>query len=175
MDILKMKNLKRFLNFLLIASVLFIAPKVISTSAHACSCMMPPPTSEKFKNSELVFKGKVSSINTDKSTGIYGKEVKLQASKIWKGTPSKSITLYTSGDEASCGYYFQINKEYIIYSNKSGDILTTNSCSGNAADREMIKEETDLDKITTIKEIPPTTRISKNLIAIIIYYVFFSR
>ncbi|MCC2671936.1 MAG: hypothetical protein K0Q72_4407 [Armatimonadetes bacterium] len=81
--------------------------------ALACSCLPPPPPKEALQKAAAVFVGKVVEIETDEKART--RKVTLAVSRRWKGKPEKRATVRTAMDSATCGYGFQQDKEYLVY------------------------------------------------------------
>ena len=47
----------------------------------------------------------------------------------WKGLNQTQITVYTERSSASCGYEFDLNKEYLVYAHESNVAFNVNYCS----------------------------------------------
>jgi hypothetical protein len=118
--------------FLIAASLL-----VLNTNpASACSCIQTTPQ-QSLKNSKVVFAGRVIDVveqrdSTDAASGpsLAGVKVTFDASQVWKGKPDRQMVITTSGSSASCGYFFEKGKEYLVYANGQGTQLQTGLCSG---------------------------------------------
>ena len=99
---------------------------------------MAPPPAEAFDRAAAVFAGEVVEID-DRLTvirkalgairqffgrepypeGTYcssmGFEVTLRVTRIWKGKPGKTLTVFTGRGGGDCGFPFERGKEYLIY------------------------------------------------------------
>ncbi|MFC1610805.1 hypothetical protein ACFL6C_07595 [Myxococcota bacterium] len=104
-------------------------------SAHACSCAQPGTPEEALAASDAVFRGKVTEI--DKASAGCGGEmssadpdyVTLDVSTVWKGEVGKTTEVTTATSDASCGYTFDLNEEYIVYAKAGSDDLHVSLCS----------------------------------------------
>ncbi len=100
---------------------------------YACSCMMADPPLVSLENASAVFVGKVTTIQ-DSNTGAVQSsadpmKVSFQVSEVWKGNVFAEQALFTSRDSASCGFNFEVGKEYLVYAIVGDTGLTTNLCS----------------------------------------------
>ena len=79
--------------------------------AYPCSCQELPPPEEAYEMSNVVFSGQVTNIIEDWNNGFM--EISIDVYNVWKGIIDNQIIILTGLDD--CGYYFQINEEYLIY------------------------------------------------------------
>ncbi|MFC4411808.1 LPXTG cell wall anchor domain-containing protein [Chungangia koreensis] len=104
---------------------------------YACSCAMPGPPTEEMARSGAVFTGKVIQIVDRNKTGLTFSsadpmEVVVAVDEIWKGIDESQVVVVTERSSASCGFEFEVNKEYIIYASKDDDQLRASLCSRTA-------------------------------------------
>ena len=106
-----------------------------------------------FKN-DVVFEGKV--IEVVRKAGV-GTEVLFEVKKIWKGTTSSQIIVYTKGGD--CMFRFVEGGEYLVFSTQRGSEkqLHTNSCSGTKRLDEVGADKAALSQIA--KESVPTKKV----------------
>ena len=102
------------LRILLIVSMLGLWFLVSPTSTYACSCAPPGTPQEALAESTLVFRGTVTSIGPADQDGLL--EVSFDVATVWKGPDSEAFTLFTPEDSAACGYPFNEQVEYVVYS-----------------------------------------------------------
>ncbi|MDD3283997.1 MAG: hypothetical protein PHZ07_00145 [Patescibacteria group bacterium] len=105
---------------------------VNTTIVSACSCIQPLSPEESLKQATSVFVGKVINIDIPKKIFIESSDpikITFEVSQIWKGPNYKIIILTTARDQASCGYPFEQNEEYIVYAYDKENKLNTNICS----------------------------------------------
>ena len=95
--------------------------------AFPCSCMEPPPPEEAYQDADVVFSGEVTDMVVDESGYYY--EVTLQTIDVWKGEISDEIIILTELYSDTCGYYFQINHEYLVYAYSYNWGIYTNICT----------------------------------------------
>ena len=80
-------------------------------SLYPCSCEELPSPEEAYEMSNVVFSGQVTNIIEDWNNGFI--EISIDVYNVWKGTIDNQIVMLTGLDD--CGYYFQLNEEYLIY------------------------------------------------------------
>ncbi len=124
-----------------------------SEKSYACDCINVS-AEEAFQKNDVVFEGKVIEVGRKEGVGI---EVLFEVKKIWKGTNSSQIIVYTNGGD--CVFHFVEGGEYLVYSSQRGleKQLHTNSCS-----RTKRLDEAGADKVTLsqiAKESVPTKKV----------------
>ena len=92
-----------------------------------CDCAPPPSPEESYEMADVVFSGEVTNVIEDWNNLI--KEVSIDVYDVWKGSIGSQIIILTGIDDGICGYNFQVNEEYLIYGNYSGDYIWTNICT----------------------------------------------
>ena len=92
-----------------------------------CDCAPPPSPEDAYNMADVVFSGEVTNIIEDWNNLF--KEVSIDVYDVWKGSIDNQIIILTGIDDGICGYNFQINEEYLIYGNYSGDYIWTNMCT----------------------------------------------
>ncbi|PFJ09661.1 cobalamin biosynthesis protein CbiN [Bacillus cereus] len=114
-----------------------------SEKSYACDCINIS-SEEAFRKNDVVFEGKVLEVQNDSSAGA---AVLFEIKKIWKGTSSSQIIIYTGG--GSCAFPFTEGGEYIVFSSRSeGEKqLHTSSCSGTKRLDEAGDEKVSLNHI----------------------------
>ncbi len=130
--------------FTVFLSSLFLNTAIVS----ACSCVMPLSATESLAESTAVFAGKVVDMEVSDGEIISTADpvtVTFEVSKVWKGAEAETIVLTTAREGSSCGYSFEENEEYIVYTHGEADQLSTNSCSRTKllADAEEDLQELD--------------------------------
>ena len=94
-----------------------------------------------------VFAGEVTNIESDEGPVINSTDpvmVTFQVIEVWKGAPQNTITITTPRESASCGFNFEVGREYVVYAWDNGDGLSTNLCSRTA---ELSPDLEDLDAL----------------------------
>lgn len=145
-----MKTVLRMLSVVIICSFILI---IFSEKSYACDCINVS-AEEAFQKNDVVFEGKVIEVGRKEGVGI---EVLFEVKKIWKGTNSSQIIVYTNGGD--CVFHFVEGGEYLVYSSQRGleKQLHTNSCS-----RTKRLDEAGADKVTLsqiAKESVPTKKV----------------
>ncbi|CAH2465458.1 hypothetical protein IIQ_00782 [Bacillus cereus VD118] len=106
-----MKRIVYLLSLILICSVTsFILPE----KSYACDCAKFTPE-DAFQNNDVVFEGKVIDVRSEEGVGT---KVLFEVKKIWKGTSSSQIIIYTSF--GSCTFRFAEGGEYLVFSSYTG-------------------------------------------------------
>jgi len=110
---------------LLLSIILFtviVFPLFKPRQAFACTCVPSPdnlfPIS--YFNYDVIFTGKV----------INGDPVHFNIYRAFKGVSGNEITIYTSPSATSCGYPFEVGKEYVVYGSKTDYGIRTGLCTG---------------------------------------------
>ena len=112
------------------AVVVLAALEATPGKALACTCVRPSPPDETKAMADAVFSGTVSdSSPTGDGNVIYT----FEPTVIWKGQIQAVIEVSTAASAATCGDFFDIGVEYIVYAylDENG-ALTTNMCTRNA-------------------------------------------
>lgn len=125
-------------------------------NANACTCGASNTMSEAF-NSDLIFKGTVlnSRFENQKSKRFINMIYTIQVEKIYKGHyKSKIIEIISPSSDEECGFEFDLNKQYIIYSwnkreysiihNLPKNSFYTNKCT--RTNQYQVKEEVEIKK-----------------------------
>ncbi|MCR6788175.1 MULTISPECIES: cobalamin biosynthesis protein CbiN [Bacillus cereus group] len=145
-----MKTVLRMLPVVIICSFILI---IFSEKSYACDCINVS-AEEAFQKNDVVFEGKVIEVGRKEGVVI---EVLFEVKKIWKGTNSSQIIVYTNGGD--CVFHFVEGGEYLVYSSQRGSEkqLHTNSCS-----RTKRLDEAGADKVALsqfAKESVPTKEV----------------
>ena len=96
--------------FCLLILILLIIP----IHALACTCRIGD-VKESFEQGDLVFSGKVISINEIHSGKASFFKVAFEAYKTYKGEKLKTQNIITNQSIGSCGYRFYRDEEYIVF------------------------------------------------------------
>ena len=84
---------------------------LLTSLAYPCSCEEIPPPEGAYEMSNVVFSGQVTDIIEDWNNGFM--EISIDVYNTWKGAIDNQVIILTGLDD--CGYYFQLNEEYLIY------------------------------------------------------------
>ncbi|MDM5238624.1 cobalamin biosynthesis protein CbiN [Bacillus cereus] len=145
--------MKRILHMLPVVVICSFILTVFPNKSYACDCINVS-AEDAFQKNDVVFEGKV--IEVGRKEGI-GTEVLFEVKKIWKGTSSSQIIVYTNGGD--CVYHFIEGGEYLVFSSQRGEKkqLFTHSCSGTKR-----LDEAEVDKVALshiAKESIPTKKV----------------
>ncbi|MFY0165771.1 cobalamin biosynthesis protein CbiN [Bacillus cereus group sp. MYBK226-2] len=145
-----MKTILRMLPVVIICSFILI---IFSEKSYACDCINVS-AEDAFQKNDVVFEGKVIEVGRKEGVGI---EVLFEVKKIWKGTNSSQIIVYTNGGD--CVFHFVEGGEYLVYSSQRGSEkqLHTNSCSRTKRLDEAGADKVALSQIA--KESVPTNEV----------------
>lgn len=102
--------------------------------AYACSCIAPDSPQKELQKFDSVFSGTVTKIEgkppeTDTYSSMDPVFVTFDVDTVWKGPKSDTITIMTALMDASCGFNFEDNQEYIVYANEHAQGLEVSLCS----------------------------------------------
>ncbi|MFK4423266.1 cobalamin biosynthesis protein CbiN [Bacillus sp. RC51] len=145
-----MKRIVYVLSLVLICSFTYF---ILPEKSYACDCTKASPE-ERLQQNDVVFEGKVLEVQEKDGRMTTLFEVK----KIWKGTSSSQIIIYTSSS-SSCAFRFAEGGEYLVFSSHRGEVklLETSSCSGTKRLDEAEIEKMALRHIA--KESVPTKKV----------------
>lgn len=93
---------------------------LVSTTALSCTCS-DMNVKQRFSHANLAFAGKV--LSKRKSDDQKGVVVMFQVEKVWKGSPTKTISIHTGPTEDLykifdlCATYFELEKRYVVFAN----------------------------------------------------------
>lgn len=153
---------------------------LLTSNIYACKCGNIPNVTESVNHSDIVFSGQViSKIRTSDykskitsvgdTTSVYHKMtyypmhlIKIRTTKIYKGqTSSDTITIITGPNSASCGFNFEVGRNYIVYGFNSNKTISSNKYSIKTNDNKTywthqcsrtdyfsLKEESDILLVT---------------------------
>ncbi|MFS0822344.1 hypothetical protein [Bacillus sp. 1P02SD] len=125
-----MKYIKGLL-VLLLLFLIFIS--LFPRQASACDCARSESVNEELNRKTAVFSGKVIGLS-DKNESSYNQssadpiKVLFEVKESWKGIHTSQIIVSTARSGASCGYEFELNKEYLVYSYGDKEQLETGFC-----------------------------------------------
>ncbi|EJR37835.1 MULTISPECIES: cobalt transporter CbiN [Bacillus] len=145
-----MKRIIYLLSLVLICSFTFF---ILPEKSYACDCINVSPE-DAFQKNDVVFEGKVLEVQEKGEGGI---KTLFEVKKIWKGTSSSRIIIYTS--VSSCAFRFAEGGEYLVFSSYRGEEkLETSICSGTKRLDEAEIEKNALSHIA--KESVPTKKVN---------------
>lgn len=131
---------------------LLISLAVTASPAFACSCALPGPSPQDYlQGPTAIFAGKV--IKIEKPTGSTSStadliNVMFETSRWWKGPGTKTFTIFTAREGASCGYPFKEGEKYLVYSSKEKESgrWETGLCDSN---KVLAEADSDLKELGT--------------------------
>jgi len=102
-------------------------------NVFGCSCMLDDKplgvqVKRAFKNSTAIFSAEVISV-TDDPADEYSLIVKMKVGKYWKGKIGKEVVVKTARQSAMCGYYFEVDHNYVVYAFGEKTEMKTDNCS----------------------------------------------
>jgi hypothetical protein len=104
----------------LICSFIYMTMAFIPTTANACSCVPPPSVETALSRADVVFSGKVISVEEQRSLrGYITKKILFEVSQTWKGVNESQIIITTGSGGGDCGGAFSEGEEYLVYSRES--------------------------------------------------------
>ena len=119
-------------------------------TAQACSCVPPESVQKELEKSDAVFRGVVTDM--EKPAQFFGGssgdlvEVTLEVEETWKGVETKEVIVQTAISSASCGFEFEVGKEYLVYARQTGEGLHVSLCSRTAAIEYATNDLDELEK-----------------------------
>ncbi len=145
--------------FLTAVSILYV---LIGTNVvEACDCAGRPQgikgiqTCGYYQRSENIFIGLAEKVEIDKEIGSV--KVNFSIEKSIRGTNEKTVEIFTSSDEANCGYPFKQDERYFVYGRKGQDGKLHESLCGATV---LLKDaEDDLEYVKDIENGKIGTRI----------------
>jgi hypothetical protein len=119
-----------------VALILTILPLLLFIfgvgNVQACSCAESPPVETELQRSSAVFSGNVIKISDSKNGFIVSSAdplyVTVEVNKVWKGQIEERVVVQTARDGASCGFGFELGREYIVYAQENNGTLSTGLC-----------------------------------------------
>ena len=110
---LRSRPYKRRYRHTVIKAVLLAFVILFTQGASACSCGFPT-VEDAFKSANLVFKGKVTSIEKSNSSSF--NEISFKTFNLYKGSMTTDESVFSHQSSATCGYSFILGDEYIVFS-----------------------------------------------------------
>ncbi|MDM5193095.1 cobalamin biosynthesis protein CbiN [Bacillus hominis] len=145
-----MKRILYMFSVVVICSFILI---IFPEKSYACDCINVS-AEDAFQKNDVVFEGKVIEIGRKEGVGT---EVLFEVKKIWKGTNSSQIIIYTS--VSSCAFPFAKGGEYLVFSSYRGEEkLETSICSSTKRLDEAEIEKNALSHIA--KESVPSKKVN---------------
>jgi hypothetical protein len=148
------------------AMLLLLVPGTLSTPAYACEVGEPgPPTQERIDQSAAIFSGTVSEIRALAIEHAPDQNVVFfKVEKYWKIPDGHDyydkLVVFTPPNQGSCGYEFEENKTYLVYTTEHGlhvNALYTALGYGNKPIENANEDLDVLDEGNT-----PTTQLGRD-------------
>lgn len=124
----------KYLKGLLVLLLLFlIFISLFPRQASACDCARPESVNDELNRKTAVFSGKVIDL-VDENKFSYSQSsadpinVLFEVKESWKGIHTSQVIVSTARSGASCGYEFELNKEYLVYAYGDKEQLETGFC-----------------------------------------------
>ncbi len=122
--------------------------------ALACSCTISGPPCQATWQATDVFAAEVLDVETetmerDGFTFPIRRRVRLRVESSWHGEASGEVALVTGGGGGDCGYEFVEGRRYLVYAQRAGDRLTTNSCTRTRPLDDAQEDLTYLESLTS--------------------------
>nr|WP_304219282.1 hypothetical protein [Fredinandcohnia onubensis] len=129
-----MKYIKGIL-VLVLLFLIFIG--LFPRQASACSCAYPESVKDELNRKTAVFSGKVIKMEDENKRSYIQSsadpiEVLFEVNESWKGVETSQVIVSAARSSASCGYEFELDKEYIVYAYGENDHLETGLCERTA-------------------------------------------
>lgn len=115
--------------------------------AFACQCVADVAPSERLADSDAVFVGKVTKVDTFQGQ-VSGATLEVQ--QAWKGTLTNSIHVLTL-PSTDCNYEFVEDETYLVYAYGKNS-LSVNACSGTKPVAYAYKDLKALGSATIVIE-----------------------
>lgn len=154
--------------------LILISVVAIEGIGLACSCAGAEGPSAAYRSAKAVFLGTaVESSTQTRKIGVYpisgknaGKREEIEVEgysftfeieEAFKGIKKKSVKIATDAGGGSCGYFFEVGKEYLVYAYGASEVsLGTNIC---ARTRSASNAQDDLGLLRAMKAGVFETRI----------------
>lgn len=112
---------------------IFLFLSLTSLDAYCCDCSEKPSVQENWKLADQVFTGKVVKVDSllysEYGQKMYAFTIRISKTykgEIFQGNKLKTILAVSMG---SCDYYFDIEKEYLVYAKRDYNALGCSICS----------------------------------------------
>ena len=129
-----MKYIKEIL-VLVLLFLIFIG--LFPRQATACSCAYPESVKDELNRKTAVFSGRVIKMEEENKISYIKSsadpiKVLFEVTDSWKGVDSSQVIVSAARSSASCGYEFELDKEYIVYAYGEINNLETGLCERTA-------------------------------------------
>ena len=100
----------------LLSLCLSTVPLASTPDLLACRCLPPSPPLEELERVDVVFRGKLLSLDVTE-TGHLGN---FSVLAVWKGPTLPNLHVSTGMGGADCGFFFEVGQTYIILRFRDG-------------------------------------------------------
>jgi antitoxin component YwqK of YwqJK toxin-antitoxin module len=143
----------------MIRLLFFISILVIPTGTTACTCnnFWGPVTIKDYNQNEFIMLGRAKKVTIDKNETVdKQRQIDFEIDELFKGDiVEKTIKIYTSFSDASCGLFVKENEEWIIWAYVRNNVVTTNLCTRSS--KKELLNDTDLKSLKYFKSNPTAT------------------
>ncbi|MCD8511222.1 MAG: hypothetical protein LRY73_16030 [Bacillus sp. (in: Bacteria)] len=131
--------MKRWIKLSIFAMIFtFFVTTYESQQVLACECDVPETAEEAMEQADAVFRGTVIDMKTTKVNVEKYDVALLEVSETWKGIADTQVIVTT--DWTSCGFSFEVGREYLLYPFYSGGTLFVINC-GRSGSVEFTGED----------------------------------
>jgi hypothetical protein len=127
------KKFSILLQVFVLTAVSIIGLMIVPGSIHACSCAESPSANAELQSHTAVFSGKVLSVKEPSKLLNWSSadpiKVTFEVYRVWKGEVGNKVSIQTAMHEASCGFDFDENQEYLVYAHGDMADLKASLCS----------------------------------------------
>lgn len=115
---------------------LIVAVLSLGSRADACTCVGPRPACETFWQADVVFLGRVTSVD-----GAWSESARFAVVEAFKGEPGPAVSLSPHAPASTCNSSFTSGETYVVYARRRGDVLSTHLCSGTRLLSQVPRED----------------------------------
>jgi hypothetical protein len=168
------KKFSILLQVFVLTAVSIIGLMIVPATIHACSCAESASAQAELQQQTAVFSGKVIAIKKPFKLLIRSSadpvNVTFEVDRVWKGDVGKIVSIQTAMSEASCGFNFDQNQEYLVYAYGNIADLRASLCSRTQA---FLTASEDVEALGTplkspIEELSPDDSIPNRSV---LYYI----
>ena len=138
----------------MIRLLIFILALPINVIACSCANFWGPVTIKDYNNSEFIVSGKVTQVTlNEKETVHRQRQIEFQIDEVYKGKIDlKTVMIYTSLSDASCGLFVNENEEWVIWAYSENKVISTNLCTRSKQKKYL--SESDYKSLKYFKSNP---------------------
>lgn len=138
----------------MIRLLIFILALPINVVACSCANFWQAVTIKDYNNSELIISGKAIKVTSNKKeTEDRQRQIEFKIDDVYKGKiDSKTVMIYTSLSDASCGLLVNENEEWIIWAYLKNNVISTNLCTRSKQKKYL--SESDYKSLKYFKSNP---------------------